>query len=133
MLEEYASIPETLVYGLSRRPAPNVGNVQHISADLLDAADLRAKLVPFPGITHLFFGAIDKQDPAEKSEAHFNLLTNQTLSKSCRRERRSLLQSVQKRQAGFQECIDSETMFTGILSTTSGYEDIAALLGRLPA
>ncbi len=76
VVEHYSKLPETMVYGLSRRELAGEGNVKHISVDLLNANDIQAKLSPIQGITHLFFGAyIDKQDAAEKSAINVQLLT----------------------------------------------------------
>ena len=75
VVEHYSRLPETMVYGLSRRESPSGGNVRYISVDLLNAHDIRAKLDPVPEITHLFFGAhIDKQDAGEKSAINVQLL-----------------------------------------------------------
>jgi nucleoside-diphosphate-sugar epimerase len=75
VLEQYAKLPDTTVYGLSRRSSKSEGNVQHISVDLLDASDIKAKLGTIKDVTHLFFGAyIDKQDAAEKSAINVRLL-----------------------------------------------------------
>jgi len=76
VVEHYSKLPQTMVYGLSRRELAGEGNVKHISVDLLDANDIQAKLSPIQGVTHLFFGAyIDKQDAAEKSAINVQLLT----------------------------------------------------------
>ena len=70
VVEHYSKLPETMVYGLSRRELPGEGDVKHISVDLLNATDIQAKLSAIPGITHLFFGAyVDKQDAAEKARS----------------------------------------------------------------
>ena len=75
VLEHYAALPETNVYGLSRRPADSSGNVKHISVDLLNSEDIKLKLATVRNITHLFFGAyIDKKDAAEKSTVNVQLL-----------------------------------------------------------
>jgi nucleoside-diphosphate-sugar epimerase len=75
VVEHYARLPETMVFGLSRRESPSEGNVRHISVDLLNTEDIKAKLDPIREITHLFFGAyIDKQDAAEKSAVNVQLL-----------------------------------------------------------
>jgi hypothetical protein len=59
------------VYGVSRRSLENDGNVRHISVDLLNPDDVKAKLGHLRKTTHLFFGAyIDKQNAAEKSEVN---------------------------------------------------------------
>ena len=75
VVEHYSKLPQTMVYGLSRRELAGEGNVKHISVDLLNADDIQAKLSPIQGITHLFFGAyIDKQDAARKSAINVQLL-----------------------------------------------------------
>ncbi len=51
------SLPDTQVYGLSRRSAPLPAGVEAISADLLDRDDLQRKLGQISGITHIVFGA----------------------------------------------------------------------------
>lgn len=75
VVEHYSKLPGTMVYGLSRRELAGEGHVKHISVDLLNANDIKAKLSPIQGITHLFFGAyIDKQEPAERSAINVQLL-----------------------------------------------------------
>ncbi len=53
----WRAIPETTVYGLSRRSAPLPEGITPIIADLLDKPSLKAKLAETPGITHVVFGA----------------------------------------------------------------------------
>ena len=55
--EHWASLPDTQVYGLSRRSAPMPMGVEGISADLLDREDLHRELGRISGITHIVFGA----------------------------------------------------------------------------
>jgi nucleoside-diphosphate-sugar epimerase len=77
VLKRYAAFPGTTVYGVSRRPAESDGNVRHISVDLLNPDDVKAKLGRLHDTTHLFFGAyIDKQNAAEKSEVNVRILKN---------------------------------------------------------
>src|ERR1700683_1882513 len=77
VLRRYAALPGTTVYGVSRRPVENDGNARHISVDLLNADDVKAKLDDLRETTHLFFGAyIDKQNAAEKSEVNVRILKN---------------------------------------------------------
>src|SRR5690349_19156064 len=57
VLKQYAALPGTIVYGLSRRPSESSGNIQHISVDLLSPDDVKAKLGQLKEITHFFFGA----------------------------------------------------------------------------
>ena len=62
---------------MSRRSLENDGNVRHISVDLLNPDDVKAKLGHLRKTTHLFFGAyIDKQNAAEKSELNVRILKN---------------------------------------------------------
>jgi nucleoside-diphosphate-sugar epimerase len=77
VLKRYAALPGTTVYGVSRRPVENDGNVRNISVDLLNPDDVKAKLDHLRETTHLFFGAyIDKQNAAEKSEVNVRILKN---------------------------------------------------------
>jgi nucleoside-diphosphate-sugar epimerase len=75
VVDHYSRLPDTKVYGLSRRSSLSENRVEHISVDLLNLQDLQAKLSDIQGVTHLFFGAyIDKHDPTEKSTANVALL-----------------------------------------------------------
>jgi nucleoside-diphosphate-sugar epimerase len=77
VLERYAALPGTSVYGLSRRPAKSEGNVRHISVDLLDADDVKTKLGHLSAATHLGFGVyVEKPTAAEKTEINVRLLRN---------------------------------------------------------
>jgi nucleoside-diphosphate-sugar epimerase len=77
VLKRYATLPGTTVCGVSRRPVGSDGNVRHISVDLLNRDDVKAKLDHLRETTHLFFGAyIDKQNAAEKSEVNVRILKN---------------------------------------------------------
>jgi nucleoside-diphosphate-sugar epimerase len=77
VLERYAALPGTSVYGLSRRPAESEGNVRHISVDLLDADDVKSKLGHLSAATHLVFGAyVEKPTAAEKTEINVRLPRN---------------------------------------------------------
>jgi nucleoside-diphosphate-sugar epimerase len=63
VLKRYAALPGTTVYGVSRKPVENDGNVRHNSVDLLSPDDVKAKLSHLRETTHLLFGAyIDKQN-----------------------------------------------------------------------
>jgi nucleoside-diphosphate-sugar epimerase len=77
VLNQYASLPNTTVYGLSRRPSKGNGNVQHVSVDLLNSDDLKAKLGKLNDATHLVFGAyLERPTAAEKTEVNVRLLRN---------------------------------------------------------
>ena len=75
VVDHYARLPNTKVYGLSRRSCPAADGVEHVSVDLLDVSDIKKKVGAIAGVIHLFFGAyVDKQDPTEKSAANVALL-----------------------------------------------------------
>jgi nucleoside-diphosphate-sugar epimerase len=75
--EHWASLPDTQVYGLSRRSAPVPAGVEAITADLLDRENLQRKLGKIGGITHIVFGAyVEKPTAAERSEANVAMLRN---------------------------------------------------------
>ncbi len=75
--ELWASLPDTQVYGLSRRSAPLPAGGRGISADLLDRDDLRRKLGQISGFSHIVFGAyIEKPNPADRSETNVAILNN---------------------------------------------------------
>jgi hypothetical protein len=77
VFERYASLPNTTVYGLSRRQAESSGNAAHISVDLLDPKEVAAEVGNLGGVTHLVFGAyIEKQTAAERSQVNTALLKN---------------------------------------------------------
>jgi nucleoside-diphosphate-sugar epimerase len=76
-LEHYATLPGTVVYGLSRRSAPRSGKIHHISVDLLNPDDIQAKLGHLSAATHLVFGAyIEKPTAAEKTAVNVEILRN---------------------------------------------------------
>ena len=69
VLKQYAALPGTTVYGLSRRPSESSGNIQHISVDLLSPDAVKGKLGQLKEITHFFFGAyVEKPTTTEKTE-----------------------------------------------------------------
>jgi nucleoside-diphosphate-sugar epimerase len=73
----WTSIPETQVYGLSRRSAPLPAGVEGIGTDLLDRDDLERKLGKIAGITHIVLGAyLERPTPAERSETNVAILKN---------------------------------------------------------
>jgi len=76
-LEHYASLPGTVVYGLSRRPAQNAGNIHNIAVDLLNLDDIQAKVGHLNKATHLVFGAyVEKPTAAEKTSVNVAILRN---------------------------------------------------------
>jgi nucleoside-diphosphate-sugar epimerase len=73
----WASMPDTRVYGLSRRSAPVPRGVEEIIGDLLDPDDLRRELGKLNGLTHIVFGAyVEKPTAAERSEVNVAILKN---------------------------------------------------------
>jgi len=77
VVEQYAKLPNTRIYGLSRRTQTSEGAISHIAVDLNDESDVAAKLTVIPHATHLVFGAyIDKSTPSEKSDANIRILRN---------------------------------------------------------
>jgi nucleoside-diphosphate-sugar epimerase len=76
-LEHYASLPGTVVNGLSRRPGEDAGDVRHISVDLLNPTEVRTKIGRLGDTTHLVFAAyIEKSTAAEKTRVNVELLRN---------------------------------------------------------
>ncbi len=53
----WSGVPNTTVYGLSRRSAPLPEGVIPVIADLMDRASLKERLAGVEGITHVVFGA----------------------------------------------------------------------------
>ena len=75
--KQYAALPGTTVYGLSRRPSESSGNIQHISVDLLSPDAVKGKLGQLKEITHFVFGAyVEKPTATEKTEVNVRLLRN---------------------------------------------------------
>ncbi len=67
----WSKVPDTRVYGLSRRSAPLPPGVTPISVDLLNPADVKKKLSSIEDVTHIVFGAyIEKATASEKSQVN---------------------------------------------------------------
>ena len=65
------------IIAVSRRKPQISGNYRHISADLLDLADCRAKLGANTNITHVFYLAItERADPGELVSANTSMFVN---------------------------------------------------------
>lgn len=76
-VQHWSTVPNTEVYGLSRRNASDEHGTHHISVDLLNAPEVAEKLRAIPGVTHIVFGAyIEKPTAAEKSEVNVAILKN---------------------------------------------------------
>jgi nucleoside-diphosphate-sugar epimerase len=81
IVEKLSSLPDWNVIGLSRRTASDAPRLRHISVDLLDAADAKAKLAGLAEVTHLFFAAFQPgsgpaADYAKNIDANRDLLVN---------------------------------------------------------
>jgi nucleoside-diphosphate-sugar epimerase len=75
--EHWTRVPDTTVYGLSRRSAAVPERVRPIIVDLLDPQQVAARLVPVQGATHIVFGAyIEKATAAERSAVNVAILRN---------------------------------------------------------
>jgi nucleoside-diphosphate-sugar epimerase len=74
--QHWSTVPETKVYGLSRRKG-TAPEIEHIRVDLLNSSDVRSKLSSIRNVTHIVFGAyIEKPTAAEKSEVNVAILKN---------------------------------------------------------
>ena len=73
----FGSLPNTEVYGLSRRKIEELPNVVPVNVDLLSSDDVERAIAPLNGITHIVFGAyLEKDSPGERSEVNVALLRN---------------------------------------------------------
>lgn len=61
IVDELVTAADWEVVGLSRRAAQDGPRYRHISVDLLDTSDVRAKLSGLTGVTHLFYAAFQAQ------------------------------------------------------------------------
>jgi nucleoside-diphosphate-sugar epimerase len=74
---EWAKVPNTRVYGLSRRQAEMPEGVEGINVDLLDRDDVQQKLGTLGNVTHIVFAAyIEKAEAAERSAVNVRILRN---------------------------------------------------------
>lgn len=72
----YSSLPNTKVYGLSRRTIENLPGVLSIQVDLL-SPHLERAIAPLNDVTHVVFGAYLERDiPRERSDVNVALLRN---------------------------------------------------------
>jgi nucleoside-diphosphate-sugar epimerase len=75
--EHFSSLPDTTVYGLSRRMIEDLPGVTPINVDLLSPRDVERAVAPLSDITHIVFAAyIEKETPQERSELNVSLLRN---------------------------------------------------------
>ena len=72
-----AALPNTKVYGLSRRAMEDAHNVIPLNVDLLSESDTQRALSHLHDVTHIVFGAyIEKSSPVERSLVNVTLLRN---------------------------------------------------------
>lgn len=81
IVEKFAALPDWQVVGLSRRRGADGPSVRHIAVDLLDPADVAAKLKGLADATHVFFAAFQPgsgpaADYAKNIVANRDLLVN---------------------------------------------------------
>jgi nucleoside-diphosphate-sugar epimerase len=75
--EHFSSLPDTTVYGLSRRKIENLKGVIPVNVDLLSPADVERAIAPLQDVTHIVFGAyIENDAPGERSTVNVSLLRN---------------------------------------------------------
>ncbi|MDE1161218.1 MAG: SDR family oxidoreductase [Acidobacteriaceae bacterium] len=74
---EWSKVPNTVVYGLSRRSGDVPEGVKPVILDLLDPAGTKLALSKIEPVTHVVFGAyIEKATAAEKSSFNTAILAN---------------------------------------------------------
>ena len=81
IVEKLSSLPDWQVVGLSRRRAEDHGRQKHISVDILDLADVQAKLSGLANPTHVFYAAFQPgsgpaADYAKNIGANRDMLVN---------------------------------------------------------
>jgi nucleoside-diphosphate-sugar epimerase len=75
--EHFSLLPDTKVYGLSRRKIEELPGVMPINVDLLSPEDVERSIAPLKDITHIIFGAyVEKETPGERSKINVSLLRN---------------------------------------------------------
>jgi nucleoside-diphosphate-sugar epimerase len=75
--EYFSSLPDTTVYGLSRRKIEGLPGIAPINVDLLSPADVERAIAPLKDVTHIIFAAyVEKDTPGERSEVNVALLRN---------------------------------------------------------
>ena len=75
--EHFASLPDTAVYGLSRRRLEGLPRVTPIQLDLLSPEDVERAIAPLHDVTHILFGAyVEKDTPGERSVVNVSMLRN---------------------------------------------------------
>src|SRR5277367_2258038 len=75
--QNWATVPDTKVYGISRRVLPLPPGVEGLHVDLLQPDEVKQKLENIRDVTHLVFGAyIEKRDTAERTAVNVALVKN---------------------------------------------------------
>jgi nucleoside-diphosphate-sugar epimerase len=75
--EHFSGLPNTAVYGLSRRRIEDLPGVVPINVDLLSPAEVERAIAPLHDVTHIIFAAyIEKDTPGERSEVNVALVRN---------------------------------------------------------
>ena len=75
--EHFSSLPETTVYGLSRRKVEGLPKVIPVSVDLLSPEAVDRAIGPLTEVTHVIFGAyVEKDTPGERSAVNVAMLRN---------------------------------------------------------
>jgi nucleoside-diphosphate-sugar epimerase len=77
LIKYLATLPDWDIIGLSRRGGEPMGNVRHITVDLLDQDDCRKKLGNLTEVTHIFYAAYqDRPTWAELVQPNLAMLVN---------------------------------------------------------
>jgi nucleoside-diphosphate-sugar epimerase len=75
--EHFATEPDVIVIGASRRIGLGIEGVKEVSIDLTNVGSVRQGLTDVKGITHIVFGAyIEKATAAERSTVNVSILRN---------------------------------------------------------
>ena len=75
--DHFSAAPDTVVYGLSRRPIEGLPRVKPVTVDLLSPEAVGRAVAPLTDVTHIIFGAyIERDTPGERSEVNVALLRN---------------------------------------------------------
>lgn len=73
----FCSLPDTKVYGLSRRKLEKMPGLVPINVDLLSIEDVERAITPMKDVTHIVFAAyVEKDTPGERSAVNVSLLRN---------------------------------------------------------
>jgi nucleoside-diphosphate-sugar epimerase len=77
LVQHLESLGDWKIVGLSRRSSPPTKRVRHISVDLLDKSDTKARLGDLADVTHIFYAAFqDRPSWSELVEPNLAMLVN---------------------------------------------------------